>query len=201
MPKHLPAQCRAYAKFLQEKGANYNWVGFIDTDEFIVPKTADTLTLFLEAYESFGGLGVFWQCFGSNGFATRQPSVIRAFTKCAPNNWGSNNHIKSIIQPRFTLPVAAPTPHHFKYANGYNCVDENGVSIRGARRWPRSTAKVQLNHYITRSREECLWKLERGGGNSNRNARSKSFFKDNDAPCNQIEDTTILHLVDRLRQS
>jgi hypothetical protein len=151
----------------------------------------------LTKYESFGGLGVFWHCFGSNGHLKRQPSVIHAFTRRAPDYWEQNNHIKSIVQPRHAIAVPMADPHHFKYAKGYWCVDEYGVKIEAARRWPRTSDKIQLNHYITRSREEWQWKVERGGGNRVGTPRPTTFFHDSDACCNEVEDTCILAALER----
>jgi cellulose synthase/poly-beta-1,6-N-acetylglucosamine synthase-like glycosyltransferase len=87
-------QCRAYAAVLKEYGSRFQWICFIDVDEFLVPKTGTNMAAFLKDYETFGGLGVFWNCFGSRGHKVRQPSVINAFTKRAPDDWSSNNHIK-----------------------------------------------------------------------------------------------------------
>lgn len=189
-------QCRAYAKIMGEYGRLFQWMGFTDTDEFICPKTGQDLPAFLKGYEQFGGLGIFWACFGSSGHKTKQPSVIRAYTHRAADNWPSNNHIKSIVQPRFTLPVAMPNPHLFKHTLGKCCVDENGLEIKEARRWPRVANKIQLNHYITRSQEECEAKLNRGGGNGE--IRRLNYFSDQDRNCT-IQDTEILKVVERLK--
>jgi hypothetical protein len=188
-------QCRAYANVLREYGRRYTWIGFIDTDEFLVPKIRADLPSLLEGYEKFGGLGVFWNCFGSNGHKTQQPSVIKAFTRRAFDEWPKNSHIKSIVQPQYTIPEAAGDPHHFIYSKGYYCVDENGVRIDGARRWPRASEKVQLNHYVTRSEEECRWKVQKSSGNEDYVTRDDTYFETYDRDCNQIEDTRILKVV------
>jgi hypothetical protein len=167
------AQCRAYIRVMEKYGREFQWMGFIDTDEFLVPKTGQSLPELPRGYEEFGGLGVFWHSFGSNGHLTRQPSVIRAYTRRAGDEFSravfrrpkapTNDHVKSIVQPRFTQAVARPDPHIFRHHEGRPCVDENGLPIATPRRWPRVSCRIQLNHYVVRSREEFQEKLKRGG--------------------------------------
>ncbi len=194
------AQCRAYIRVLTRYGPSYRWMAFVDTDEFIVPKNGQTLPEFLSGYERFGGLGIFWHCFGSNGHASRQPSVLAAYTKRAADDFPSNNHVKSIVQPRYTWPVVRGDPHIFLHHHAHPCVDEAGVLIKTARRWPRTSEKIQINHYITRSHEDFLQKLRRGGPNS-RCGIPANYFTENDALCNVVEDVEVLKVLERLKRT
>lgn len=56
-------QCEAYKLCLRKHGRKSRWMGFIDLDEFIVPKsTSGNLRLFLKDYEQYGAVGINWQC-------------------------------------------------------------------------------------------------------------------------------------------
>lgn len=64
----------------------------------------------------------------------------------------------------------AYNPHSFNYKGGFYCVNElfqNFTSEHGnAFNSPATHLKIQINHYITRSREDFQEKIKRGGGNS-----------------------------------
>ncbi len=186
-------QCVAYARSITRLHNRFRWLGFFDTDEFVVPKNGQLLPAFLRNYESCGGLGVFWHCFGSNGHLRRQPSVLEAFTKRSASDFGPNTHIKSFVNTEFVAHIAPPNPHCFRYRGGRPCVDENGEPIVGPMRQPRTSALIQLNHYFLRSAEDWEEKLQRGGGNST-TRRSKDYFTLNDRECNAIEDRSALDL-------
>ncbi len=59
-------QMYAYDHCLRAFGPSTRWLGFIDTDEFLVPKTSVDLKDLLQHYEEFGGLAVSSLFFGSN---------------------------------------------------------------------------------------------------------------------------------------
>jgi hypothetical protein len=191
-------QCRAYARCLADFGRDYRWIGFTDTDEFIVPKITTHLPTFLSAYEGYGGLALFWLCFGSNRHVRRPPGgVIRSFTRRSRPEFHANDHVKTIVNPAQALLVAPGDPHSFRYRDGFGAVDEHGVSVPGARRRPHTSDLIQLNHYVLRSRDEFDDKRRRGGGNSTW-SRSEAFFQDYDSQCNAVEDIEILRIADLL---
>jgi hypothetical protein len=191
-------QCRAYARCLAAYGRDYRWIGFTDTDEFIVPKAATHLPTFLSAYEGYGGLALFWLCFGSNRHVRRPPGgVIRSFTRRSRPEFHANDHVKTIVDPTRALPIPTGDPHSFRYRDGFGAVDEHGAIVTGARRRPHTSDLIQLNHYVLRSREEFDEKRRRGGGNSTW-SRSDAFFNEYDSECNVVEDARILRISDLL---
>lgn len=184
-------QCRAYTRCLREFARDYHWIAFIDTDEFLVPKSAPSLPELLADYESFGGLGVFWCCFGSNGYRTAQPSQIAAYTRRSRNSYRLNTFMKTICNTRFTLPIDGADPHKFRYSPGAFAVDEHRNRLDQARATQHTSELVQLNHYWLRSAQEWQEKLRRGGGFSRPDFHHHMDFKREDRECNLVLDTTI----------
>lgn len=184
-------QCRAYNKCIIEHGYKFNWIGFIDTDEFIVIKNGMNIIEFLKPYENFAALGIYWLCFGSNGKKKKQKSQIKSYTMRSEYTFHANNHIKSIVQPKYVKNKVSADPHTFIYNPGYFQVDENKNKLSGPIGIHTSN-KIQLNHYVLRSLEDFENKMKRGGGNSgNIGRKNMHFFNTYDDNCNLIKDEII----------
>lgn len=153
-------QLYAYTHCLHYLSDKTRWMGFIDLDEFILPSAQRDLRVFLADYETFGGLGINWLCYGSSGL-TQKPgaSQVELFIHRTPSDFPDNRHIKSIIQPQHT--IAPLSPHHFLYRDGFGCVNEHGTAVDGPFS-ENSTMKIRINHYFLRSSEQFQAKLDRG---------------------------------------
>jgi hypothetical protein len=191
-------QCRAYAECLRDHGRAFVWIGFIDTDEFIVPTNGQMLTQFLRRYEHYGALGIFWLCFGSNGLVKKpRRAVLRSFIRRSRETFDSNDHVKCIVNTRFAVPEPGADPHQFNFAPGYFAVDENENPILGPRRRPRTSQHIRINHYILRSRLDFETKMKRGGGNSSpdRKQYAGTYWDKHESACNAVEDRAILEVI------
>ncbi|MCE1252382.1 MAG: glycosyltransferase family 92 protein, partial [Anaerolineae bacterium] len=156
------AQIFAYDHCLQTYGANTRWMGFIDTDEFLVPKNALKLPELLKDYEAYGGLAVSSIFFGSGQNEGRpQGGQITGYTWATHPTFFENNMIKSIVQPSKTL--LPNSPHDFLYKDNHWCVNERFLRV-DYQRFPNHVEKIQLNHYFCRSKSEIRQKLNRGRG-------------------------------------
>ena len=155
-------QLQAYDHCLQTFGERTKWLGFIDTDEFLVAKTNLDLKDLLRDYEAYGGLAVSSLFFGSNGQKTRPAAgQIASYTQRVYQDFKEFELMKCIVQPENVfLPNS---PHDFLFNDGFWCVNENGLRVDG-QRFPCSVQKIQLNHYYCRSEAEISLKLQRGRG-------------------------------------
>lgn len=187
-------QVKAYGHCLKNFGKAYKWIGFIDTDEFIVPKlTNGDFKAFLTEFEPFGGLGINWMIFGSNGHLKRTHlPQLKSFLLRADESFNINVHIKSIVQPEHVQSVLGS--HNFEYKEGKFCVNENFERIDGAFS-KTSVNKIQLNHYYCRSLEEYQLKVTRGYGDTRKKRSIDEFFR-HDRHSNEVKDTTILEILD-----
>ncbi len=153
-------QLYAYDHCLQSFGTNTFWLGFIDTDEFLVPKTTLDLKELLKGYEQYAGLAVSSLFFGSNGQVTRPAAgQIAAYTRRTHVTFKENELVKSIVQPR--LALMPNSPHDFTIKENAWCVNEGFLRV-DYQRFPNHTEKIQLNHYYCRSENEINQKLRRG---------------------------------------
>ena len=168
------SQIRCYDQCIKHYSNKFKWIGFIDTDEFIVLKNGmSNIKNFLKGYESYGGVGLNWKCFGSSGHTKTQKSVIGSYIHAAST--GDDRHIKSIVN---TKAVLGPNknPHAFRYKPKYYCVNELKKPVHGPVNNPPSHKFAQINHYVTRSRADFEAKRKRGGGNKRDNVKLTEGF-------------------------
>ena len=178
-------QLYAYQRCIREFGERHEFMGFIDSDEFIVVKNrSSTLLDILAEFRDYGGLTLNWMIFGSSGHVTRpNGGVLKNYFKCRPDH-----HLKSIVNLKFVRDVSGD-PHHFKYKDGYFAVDTNFTAVPGSHN-PGLTSpipsylyeKLYLNHYFTKSKEDFLNKVRRGQADS-KTPRSKDVIDRVDAQC------------------
>ena len=187
-------QLYAYDHCLHTFGPNTFWMGFIDTDEFLVPKTTLNLKELLKDYEAYGGLAVSSLFFGSNRHQTR-PSAgqIASYTQRTHVTFKENELVKSIIQPGMAqMPYS---PHDFIYKENTWCVNEGFLRVDN-QDFPNHIEKIQLNHYFCRSRGELDQKLMRGRGAMDAAWPRKRFEIVNNFAT--IQDTNILQKIEAL---
>ena len=163
----------------------------IDLDEFLYPKnTTDTIAVTLDAilknFPDASGLAINWQLFGSNGQTRADYSrgVLERFTRRAPVDWivpiprrdipGGNSQIKTVANPR---RIAFFTSAHFPiYFDGCCTVNEIGGRVDSYCNEPVTAAKIALNHYNVKSREEFRLKLNKGRADKDRNYFTAEWF-------------------------
>ncbi|MDB5153709.1 MAG: hypothetical protein JWR54_2460 [Mucilaginibacter sp.] len=186
-------QMVAYGHCLKKYGPSCKWIAFIDADEFIVPKTfTGNLPDFLVPYEGFGGLGINWLVFGSNGHIEKpRGTQIESYTHRIPKSNPLNDHVKSIVQPRYVKHIPSG-PHHFHFTLGKYSVNENFKRFKGPYS-PHSTNKIQLNHYWLRSETDFKEKLQRGRGDQTapKLARKMEDFYQTNKEANILDETIL----------
>jgi len=194
--KYFPGnimQFVAYFDAVQDYRFHCRYIAFIDLDEFIFPKNTtgtimETADKILSNDPEASGLGIHWQCFGSNGQekADYSRGVLERFTRRAKkdyfydrgNNTGSGNiFFKSLLNPR---RIKSVNIHFAQYFDEHYTINENGSKLPNAFGfYPVTAEKIVVNHYIVKSREEFNSKLTRGRAGINRNL-SIEFFYDYD---------------------
>lgn len=183
-PSSSEPQLTAYALALKKikETENFDWVAFIDADEFLFSPRGKKLPRVLARYLKYPSVVVNWVSFGSSGQLKRPNELsIEAFTMRGPldhqvpydhlrigvNSDGSaryrpiNSHIKSIIRPSRTQEVG-PNPHEFRYFDNEKAVNTLGVEQTGPWSEPIQIDTLRINHYWSRSLEDMKLKAERG---------------------------------------
>jgi hypothetical protein len=153
----LHQQMNAYNHFLKHFRDDYDWIAFLDIDEFLVLKKHNNLKEFLTEHDNEFGVSVNWYFFGSNGQVDRQEenknSLLKQFTKRGKD---VDQLIKTILKSSsggwMQLPHNPNTP----------LMDTNGKVFQGPWNPQGPTDVAQINHYHHKSFEDWLIRCKRG---------------------------------------
>lgn len=194
----LAAYKWAYENFNHE----FDWIAFIDGDEFLFPANLGNLKNTLEEfnYLNLSALGVYWRCFGSSGHINEPAGLmIENYLHRAPDEFESNKHIKSLVRGRqgryFDIISNA---HLFATING--TYDEKLRTItHGLTDHIPTFEKFIINHYAVQSREFYL-KFKKFSGAADAGAqlvRSEEWWNTYDR--NDVYDPTLLPIAPLLK--
>ena len=198
----LPVQVPAFAHCLEHHREDSRWIAFIDTDEFLFSPTGQPLPEVLSRYEQWPAVGVCRPPFGPSGHRTKPAGlVIESYvTRIAPERpRGGALAVKSVIDPR--RAVRPLNPHVFELRDG-PLVDEQERPITKGQVDPPVYETLRINHYWTRSEEECELKFSRLRADNGQPYVSTRHAKGMVALENAygVRDETILPLVEPLRE-
>ena len=177
-------QVSAYNHFIENNKENFDWVGFIDVDEFLVLKTDNDVNEFLNRFNDYYGVGINWVLFGDNGLERidKNYSVLERFTK---RQIDVNQHIKSFLnfQSKQNFKMGVHNPN-------LKLVNQEYKEIYGSFCNDCSTHLAQINHYFCKTKEEFIEKVNRGRADTNIKRKLSDFDWHN---FNDIEDLTALN--------
>ena len=186
-------QADAYTHAIHLLKAEFEWLAFFDTDEFLVLDPGLNLKSLLEARPE-AAIAVPWAIFGSSGHQDPPAGlVIENFLHRAPANFLPNSQVKSIIRPNLT--TGPLNPHAFEIQGYY--VDILGRFLTWSNPGILNAAPVyegaKLHHYFTRSWWHWQARLKRGNLSS---SRTEQDFHEYDR--NEVFDDTALAYAGRV---
>jgi hypothetical protein len=191
-------QLPAYNHFIENYSSSFEWVAFIDVDEFFVLKKHSGIKDFLVDFKDVqGGLAINWVMFGSNGqtdVKNGNYAVLSRFTRCAKS---PNRHIKSILrikrietsnwlQRLFSsgqTKVRMINPHFPNIA----LLDTRREKVEGPFNPGGPVDLLQINHYFIKSSAEFRVRNARVRADQ-AGYRNISSFDDGARVANDVED-------------
>lgn len=181
--KHMQYDC--YEHCLANFGNDCFWIGFVDTDEmleFTDPEVTN-INSFLKDFENDFGLWIPWECYNANNHVEKPKSGTQKdnYTKTIINPLGLYG--KVFIQPYRTRKMyvhlgigknrydTVVTQMHAPYIETVSETSKQYfTNNRGC------FTKVKINHYITRSFEDWVNKMNRGSCDPNFRRKFDVFF-------------------------
>ncbi len=159
-------QVLAYAHATRNFGGDYRWMAYIDSDEFLVPRSAPDLNAALSHLDGCRNISLPWHMFGRSGHVSPPAGgVVTNYTRRNPNpmaNAAGLRNFKMIVDP---CHVTAIKVHQIETDGSTDTCNDRGQRFSAAGRdTPAFYAAdhIQLNHYYTRSDAELRAKIARG---------------------------------------
>lgn len=160
-------QIPVYNKFYNDYRNEYDWIGFLDIDEYVVPKQWANIKAFLndEKFKDYNVIKLNWHMFGDDDLPYRDTSipVWQGITKRLKGH-NFETHCKQFVRGRIDGDVEICSNHWCKI-NGdlpkqvMPDGDPTSVKISGA----RNCEEAYINHYMTKTLDEFInQKLARG---------------------------------------
>jgi len=179
-------QTEAYNNFLRYWHNDYDWVAFLDVDEFLVLKKHSNVKDFIQDYQQHDVIGINWVLFGDNGLTfDGNYNVLSRFTK---RQIGVVPLVKCISRVKPNISWAL---HN---AVNVNAIDTNYKIFAGCSNENGDDSIAQINHYFCKTWDEWSAKKNRGRADLSPNSlgyiRCDSDFEAHNA--NEIEDTLAL---------
>lgn len=176
-----PAYQRAgYDHLVGAAKGEFDWVACIDSDEFIVLPEGRSLHDLLDVPAGTAGISMPWAMFGSSGLDdSPQDLVIRSFLHRAPEAFGPNKHIKSMVRPARYLSCG--NVHFFEIDGAYVDMTHAAVTVKSAlQENVPDYAAGRLHHYFVQSKRDWADKLARGYHDCQRNPDEFFYYDRNE---------------------
>ncbi|MGB8623474.1 MAG: glycosyltransferase family 2 protein [Paracoccaceae bacterium] len=192
--RELHNQVLAYAHAVRNFGGRFRWMAWIDADEFLVPKRADSLPQALTHLEGCASISLPWHNFGRGGHVSPPAGgILENYTRRAADPISGARGVtnfKTIFDPCRVTAVRVHSVEVDGQAVTCNDRGEQFALKDRVRRAFYSADHLQLNHYYTRSEEELAAKIARGSNQRVEAARHATRVRRNVAniEAEEVED-------------
>ncbi len=206
-------QLKAYQDCYDKHNKEYDWMLFIDCDEFLHIEKFDNIKNFVnqEKFNNFALIHINWMVFDDNNqIKYEEKSLQERFpSPKMPLNWvkthpiSENCLIKTLIRGNLSQIKWSNTPH--TPISNYRCCNPSGIEVNSNHFLnPIDFDYAYLKHYTTKTIEEWLdIKTKRGFPDGNKDHFKKvniidEFFKTNEKTeekINFIKERGLKHLL------
>lgn len=196
-------QLECYKACIAAFASETKWLGFIDIDEFVVPKSTDLIYDFLQPFEKkAGAVNIYWKLFGTSGRMNRSLSglVCEDFTVCWPKYCDIGKCFYNTAFGFDDKSRKAKCMHHWFWAN-YKGKDVPPVNIFdkiciGNRNIAKSVDfPIQINHYFTKSYSEYAMKKTKGDVYFKTNPHDEAYFYEHEMKCTCTDYSAYKYLI------
>ena len=138
----------------------YDWIAFIDCDEFIVLKKHNNIKELIEEYkDKTSVIGLNWFIYGNLGIESRQGnSLLKPFKM---RNKDTDKHVKVLVNAYAGERMQLP------HNTCGNIMDTSGHIFRGPFNYNAPSDVAYINHYHNKTKEDFMLRCERGRADCN----------------------------------
>lgn len=200
---HNQKQMECYIDCIENYSEETKWLGFIDIDEFIVPKSTDNIYDFLKDFEkNRGSVNIYWRLYGTSGLLERDFNglVTEDFTICWPKYCDIG---KCFYNTAFCFDKTSKHSnqlHHNFWANwkgkdippvnvfGHVCIGNRNIA-------DNNDFPIQINHYFTKSYKEYALKRAKGDVYFKKNPHDEEYFYEHEMKCTSVDYSAYKYLI------
>ena len=185
-PKKPPCQFTAYENCYSNFKNNSEWIAFIDLDEYICPFYENSLKVWLNKYENYPSVLIYWKMFGTSGLLEHdnQKLITEQYTICWEKYYDigkcffntkfevykfNQHHVLSanlkIFNRSFIIPPINEFKKFVKFKNNRIGIF-NGVN----------DFTIQINHYVSMAYVSCIKEKYLSRGDVNNHPRNSFTF-------------------------
>lgn len=172
------------------------WMAFINCDEFLYSPKYSTVLEALDTFpETWGGVAVDWTIYGGCGLEKYDDRpVIERFTWECVHNEVMGRHIKSVVK----MDQAYLNPSNHEVLSEKGLFSESGEQVTSPYTSVHNNSILRLNHYVTKSREEYMYRISysRADGNLFHVPSDFDWCQFKDIERNDMQTDIIKHLVE-----
>ena len=197
------AQMACYKDCVKRFRGETKWLGFIDLDEFVTPKSTDDVYSFLQPFEkNRGAVMIYWKLFGTSGRFQRDMDglVAEDFTVC----WKKYCDIgKCFYNTRYGFNEDSPRNGilHHRF-----CASLKGKDIPPVNLFDKvccgnlhvatqADFPIQINHYFTKSYKEYAMKRSKGDVYFKINPHDEEYFYHHEMKCTDTDHAAYKYLI------
>jgi hypothetical protein len=197
------AQIEAYLDCIDKYRDETNWIGFIDIDEFVIPKKDHTIISLLKKYRDYPAVLLYWRLFGSSGMLDRQRDglVTEDFTACWPKYDEVGKCFYNTAYEFDSKYKRNKFLHHYMWPSykgihypPFN-VDFHAVPRKHINKIDSSELSAQINHYFTKTYEEYCEKKSRGDVYFKVNPHDEEYFYRHEMKCTNVDYSAYKYLI------
>lgn len=194
----LHAEC--WQAYIQGYALTSYWTALIDVDQFLLPENLKDARQSLSVYEhaEVGAIQFNWKTFGSAGYDKKPAcSQFEAFIKREDEaRCGHSVLTQSVLKAGAGNPSARPhSPHHLQLLPGYISINAEGRILEDKPTSdPISYTNLSIAHYLTRSREEWVFKCSKGRADVAGGFVPVEEFEKRNNGINEVEDLQALKI-------
>ncbi|MFT9078735.1 glycosyltransferase family 2 protein [Ethanoligenens sp.] len=160
-PDFYQRQRKSFMAAAEMAKGQYDWIGFLDGDEYVYLKRQDSLPEFFSKFDHADAVALSWRIQGSSGRVVRPKiTTVEAFVQHSTPELGDNRLIKSFVRPEkmgghyhnphwYDIPVDRYVRPDGRLVNGQDAnqdIDWNDAFVM---------------HYICRSMEHYIQRIKR----------------------------------------
>jgi hypothetical protein len=154
---HIPVSPSAEQDCILNCMGRFEWIGFIDADEFVVIRDGRSIGDFLSDFRGYPAVALHWRMYGSNGHKSRPSGPVILEYTCREQL--PNRHVKCFVRPDCTANYR--NSHSWFYAGMRRAANESKQPVDGSTSQPPTAERAWINHYHHKSEVDYFEKAAR----------------------------------------